>query len=365
MKAVKSQRTVLWNRKRRPAGRSGFTLIELLVVISIIAVLMSLILPAVQQSREAARRTTCLSNMKNVALATFNFSTGRNGGLPYLDEGGYNWPVSLLSYLDRGDITSSSNPAQYYNVVNIAVLTCPNDVNNFQKPNGLSYAGNMGFGNFAMTNGVADEVNQAATACGPEFHGSNDLGWVTGGNFCSSPGTTAADLDMARDTGVFWRDMGDSFRMSLDRISLRDGCTQTIMFVENFNARNWGAGYTGNLAYPSLGTSKVVSGALDCGAAIYATPVSMGAGDLVFPSLGSLAIVSSVPQPASRINGNKGFSPGSSPFAASTHPGIVIVAFCDGRSRTLNESMSFAVYASLFTSGGSRRGQAPLGDNVY
>ncbi len=353
------------SRNRQPSRRAGFTLIELLVVISIIAVLMSLILPAVQAAREAARRTTCLSNMKNVALATYNFSTGRGGGLPYLDEGGYNWPVCLLSYLDKGDITSSFNPPQYYNVVSIAVLTCPNDVNNFQRPNGLTYAANIGYGYFPVANGAAIENNQASTACGPEFHGSNDLGWVTGGSFCSSPGTTAADLDMARDTGVFWRDVNDSFHMTLDRISLRDGVTQTVMFVENFNSRNWGAGYTGNSAYPALGTSKTITSALDCGVAIYATPASVGAGDLVFPSLGSLAITSSVANPASRINGNKGISPGNSPFASSTHPGIVVVSFCDGHVRTFNENMSFAVYASLFTPGGSRRGQSPLGDNSF
>lgn len=358
-------KTIPLRRHRQPSRRGGFTLIELLVVISIIAVLMALILPAVHAAREAARRTECLSKIRNVALATVNFSSGRGGGLPYLDEGGYNWPVSLLGYLDKGDITSSANPAQYYNVTNIAVLTCPNDANNFHKPNGLSYGANMGLGSFPVVNGAASEVNQNTTSCGPEFHGSNDLGWVTGGNFCSSPATTPADLDMARDTGVFMRDLNDSFRMTFDRISLRDGVTNTLLFVENFNARNWGAGYAGNTAYPPLGTSKTNSGALDCGVAIYATPFSVGTGDLVFPSLGSLAIAGTAASPVSRINGNKGFNQGNSPFASSTHPGIVVVAFCDGHCRTLNENMSFAVYAALFTSGGTRRGQSPVGDNSF
>src|SRR5258708_28217516 len=90
--------------RRAGIHRQGFTLIELLVVISIIAVLMSLILPAVQSAREAGRRTQCLNNMKNLAMAIHNSASSRAGGLIYLDEGGYNWPVTLLRYLDRADL---------------------------------------------------------------------------------------------------------------------------------------------------------------------------------------------------------------------------------------------------------------------
>ena len=129
--------------------RRGFTLIELLVVIAIIAILVALLLPAVQQAREAARRTQCKNNLKQIGLAMHNYhdifnclppgyiSVNPSTGVMTPTDGGSGagWAVMLLPQIEQASLYNKFNlNLPITNAVNaplivtpLAAFRCPSD----------------------------------------------------------------------------------------------------------------------------------------------------------------------------------------------------------------------------------------------
>jgi prepilin-type N-terminal cleavage/methylation domain-containing protein/prepilin-type processing-associated H-X9-DG protein len=181
------------NRRRRLSTHDaiGFTLIELLVVIAIIGVLAALLLPAVQASREAARRSQCLNHLKQQALAMHSFHEARRSLPPGLHDCCWGtWQVAVLPYLEETALFDlyvnfgGASGITYHVAPNInnvttkriATATCPSSqLGSFAWAGGAMSKHNyvVNYGNTGLLN-VASAVNYtvAPSLPGVQFQGA-------------------------------------------------------------------------------------------------------------------------------------------------------------------------------------------------
>src|SRR5262245_41761656 len=220
-------------RPRASRRSSAFTLIELLVVIAIIAVLIGLLLPAVQKVREAAARVKCQNSAKQLGVAAHNYhdalgkfppavqiflpppNSDQNMMSAYRTPGfGPNWAVLLLPFFEQDALQRQaassisnymSNGDQGWRIVrdkNISILLCPSDPNN-GTPFGLNngpwargnYAANAGPG---WLNQTRDGISgtDGSTTNPPRFNAFVQNGTAPGGGgiFGVNWGTTLPSL---------------------------------------------------------------------------------------------------------------------------------------------------------------------------
>jgi prepilin-type N-terminal cleavage/methylation domain-containing protein/prepilin-type processing-associated H-X9-DG protein len=223
---------------RVSANRSGFTLVELLVVIAIIGILIALLLPAVQAAREAARRSQCINNLKQLGLAMHNYADtfkslppgwvnaqGQGNDFPL-----WGWGSLILPFVEQAPLHKQMNvnTAQLPDAINTpAVLLV------MQQP--LSA--------YRCPSDVAPETNPGRPF---PFDGTNELATSNYVGNHRSRGSARGDHSVRG--GLFFEDDAKKFR------DIRDGTSNTIMLGE----RRWE--YKDTVGVHGLARAAVVFG---------------------------------------------------------------------------------------------------------
>ena len=275
----------------------GFTLVELLVVIAIIGVLVALLLPAVQSAREAARRTQCTNNLKQIGLALHNhhdafrklpagwtaFEPGTETPSPEGDPG-WSWAAKILPYLEEGNTSVGIRD-------NIAIMDPLHD--------GVRLTTIPGY---LCPSEPADPIWKLM-----EEDGSAELCELARSNYVGNFGTGEIEDSPSNGNGVFFHNSRINFKQVFD------GLSKTLLAGER-SSLHGGSTWLG-----------VITGGHEAMALI------VGAGDHT----------PNQPPPGGHLDD-----------FASNHAGMTLFVRCDGSVNSVADDIEESVFQSLCTRAG-------------
>ena len=293
--------------RRRPAG---LTLVELLVVIAIIGLLVALLLPAVQSAREAARRTQCANNLKQLALAAHAYDTSTRQLPPSrMSNCQATWAVFLLPFLEQQSVYAQWD-------LSMCTYDHPESVRCTLVPAYLCPSRGAG-------RPMVEETPDTTHPIHPQVKfkaAYGDYNCVTGLTIRSgSDGVNhEGAIILLTPTWGAWtypRPLPPPWQARTSLGAIRDGTSQTLLFSEQTRAR--------------ADTESVYNGDVNQGL---------------------------VAGPSSPISNTP-----TSGYMGSDHPGVCLVTFCDGSTRPLAVELSSSVLGKLVT----RRGMEVVGSDEY
>jgi prepilin-type N-terminal cleavage/methylation domain-containing protein len=251
--SVLPNRVIANSRRTRLSRRTAFTLIELLVVIAIIAILIGLLLPAVQKVREAASRMKCANNLKQLALGVHNYHSTFNTFPPDTiysydpTKPNWSWLANILPQIEQDNLYRAANiGGQSPNNINqslpqivqrVPIFICPSDADASNGPR--SYPSN-----FDMLDPVLGPLKYEVTSyranIGANWGGGppgSALWWGTDPQWCNpdpnNPNAATTYDGCAFGNGVIW-ETNTPVRL----IDVSDGASNTFMIGEAMTGKD-------------------------------------------------------------------------------------------------------------------------------
>jgi prepilin-type N-terminal cleavage/methylation domain-containing protein/prepilin-type processing-associated H-X9-DG protein len=311
--------------------RNGFTLIELLVVIAIIAILIALLVPAVQKVREAAARTQCVNNLKQLGIAMHGFADAWDHSFPpshttsaspanYSNQK-HNWVPYVMPYFEQANVVATYDFTHDFDkgainptliTTNIPVLMCPSAPGPESRGgilvdiNGVTLASPLGVLDYGSINQVF-----------PDFYLLNNI---------PEPADPSGAMQKAIPTPI---------------VQIFDGTSNTVLLGED----------AGQPAYYVLGKLQgfYTGGTAaigDWGWADSGFNYSINGADPATGAIISSGTTTGPPLPTCIVNCNNNGE------IYSFHPGSANLLFCDGSVRPVTSSVSLSTFAAIFTKNG-------------